>query len=106
MQPSHNTFTIPASPEVAQYEQQKLYEEALDAAIGRHEIDADDVDRRRIEGFGASMVAAAETVPAEPRQEFSYTDPRQLNMVAPAVLHVRRAAIEASKKQGDYGLAA
>ena len=59
MQPSgENTYNIPASPEVANYEQQKLYEAALDAAIGRHEIDATDVDRRRIEDFGASMVAA------------------------------------------------
>lgn len=106
MQPSrNNTYSIPTSPEVTAYEQQKLYEAALEAAIGMHEIDDTDVDRRRIEGIGASMLAAAEAAPTPKQVEFDYNNPRQLNMVAPAVLHVRRAAIEASKRS-DYDLAA
>ncbi len=108
MQPSrNNTYNVPASPEVTSYEQQQLYEAALEAATSAHEIDTADTDPRRVEGFGAKMVAAAEIAPppASTKELFDYSDPAQLNLVAPVVLRIRREYL-GRLNQSDVDLAA
>ncbi len=108
MQPSrNNTYSIPASPEVAAYEQQKLYEAALEVAISTPEtIDASDIDRRRVEDMGASTVSAAEVADtATPETVFNPLDPAQILACGQGATALRAYAKE-HLTRADLGLGA
>ena len=96
MQPSHDTFTVPASAEVIAYEQQR----ALEVAMPRHEADPNDIEQRRVETSATTTVAAVETPQPNPTE--AYFDPKdieQLSRVALLVLTLRKAELARNTEQ-------
>lgn len=94
-----NTYTIPtSSPEVIvdTPEITQVTQEALAYAIGAHEANPDDFDRRRTEEYGASVMTAAASTTLEqptPEQYFSPDDIEQLLNCGKGVIYFRNAAL-------------
>ncbi len=110
MQPSNkDTYQSPSSFEATPsltFDTEQLRQEAMGYATGRHEVDANDIDRRRVEDMGASMVAAAESVSAAaPEVYFDPTDPMQLLNCGRGTIFLRVNAMK-GYGQSDVDLAA
>lgn len=104
-----NTFNIPtATPEVvtaAAGEVEQAYQAALEQAVGISELNADNIDRRRVEGMGASTLVAAETVAAPtPEVYFDPTNTEQLRNVGVGIMHYRAITLKGYDK-ADFDLA-
>ncbi len=100
MQPSNkDTYQAPSAFEAtasSDFDTDRLRQEAMEYATGRHQVDATDIDKRRVEGVGASMLAAAEITQAPAAQEyFDPRDTRQLQAVDAALEYIRNAGVAA-----------
>lgn len=101
--PTSKEVVVGYSPEVPLSEAD-LARAAIDQAVSVHEVDTEDIDRRRVESFGASTVAAVETThPGTPEQYFNPADTAQL--IACGQYIVRMRALAAGKQDG-FDLAA
>ncbi len=107
MQPSNkDTYQVPASPEVVAYDQEQLREAALEAALSTPEtIDTTNIDRRRVEGIGASMLSAAEVNTATPEVAYDPLDPAQILACGQGATALRAYA-KANLTRADVGLGA
>lgn len=91
--PGSQETTIPRTPEMPLTEAD-LARAAVEQAVNAHEVDSNDIDTRRVESFGASTLAAAETHTATPIENyFNPTDFKQLAAVGYHVVNMRKIAM-------------
>lgn len=99
-----NTYQFPASEETvvayssetSQSEIERARRQAFESAVGIHDIDPTDVDRRRIENFGASMVAATKQRDM-PGEYFNPMNIQHLAACGARVVHIRSIAQQDSR---------
>jgi hypothetical protein len=109
-QQNTSTYHVPASREAVvvnnpeasmSNEAQLAYRDAMEFAPASHEVDPNDVDRRRIESLlGGSTVAAVEIVAPSPEELFDPLDLTHLVACGERVVRMREL------KKGNFGLAA
>ena len=99
MQPSNkDTYQAPSAFEAtpsSDFDTDRLRQEAMEYATGRHKVDATDIDQRRVEGMGASMLAAEITKAPAAQEYFDPCDTRQLQAVDAALEYIRNAGVAA-----------
>ena len=76
----------------------RAYEEAMNAALGVHQIDPSDIDRKRTESLGAASLiqTPTESTPRKPERYFDPRDMDQLLQVGTAIVHLRQLELAAS----------